>query len=360
MNKETISPQQLMLLVAGFAVGTSLLFIPTLLVKQAKQDALLATALTFIPGMLLLIMLTSLNKWYPGQSIVQYSVSILGLPGKIIGLIFIFFAGHLSTLALIDIGIFINLTMLAETPTTVIYLTITAISAYALFAGLETMARALSLLLFLVIVFSVMFVFFTLPGGDFTHLLPLNVPDWPGISKAIFYLASFPVGECVLFGMIFFSADQKRVVPAFLFGQFISAAIGSILMVQALINLGVDRVSRSVLASVSTINSLPGSNLLLIPLALTWFVFTITKFIICYYAFVLGLAHWTGMSDYRPLVLPAGALIISISLILFEGVGDFNKYNQLYDPLFSYPIEFGLPLILWLTAGIKLLVRRRG
>ena len=360
MNKDTISPQQFMLLLAGFGVGTSLLLIPSILVQQAKQVALIATAITFIPGIFLVITLSSLSRWYPGQSIVQYSVSILGLPGKLIGLIFIWYAFHISALVLIDIGNFISLTMLAETPPTIIYLTIVAITAFGLFLGLETIARCLSLLLFLVILFSIMFMFFTFPNGDFNHLLPLAVMDWAGVFKASFYLTSFPVGEFLLFGMLIFSTTEpKRIARPFICGQVIAATVSTTIFLQALTILGVDSMSRSVMAIVSTINSLPGSNLILIPLSMTWFVFTITKFFICYYAFVLSLAHWTGMNDYRPLVLPAGALCIGISLILFKGIGEYQIFNQLYGPLYTSLIEFGLPLLLWLAEGVKLL-RGRG
>ncbi|MEG6521327.1 GerAB/ArcD/ProY family transporter [Desulfotomaculum sp. 1211_IL3151] len=362
MDKEYISPQQCMLLLAGFGVGTSVLLIPTILIQHAQQAALISIALAFIPGIVLVSMLSSLNKWYPGQSLVQYSVSILGLPGKLIGLLFIWYALHSSTLVLRDMGIFINITMLAQTPTTVIYLLVVGVSAFGIVMGLETISRSLALLVFLACLISGLLLFFTLPYGDFQNMLPiLGNNDWSGIVTACFILSSFPVGEFILFGMLIFNIKgAKQVIISLIQGQIIAAIIGITVFIQVITVLGVARASHSIMAIVSVLNAIPSSNLLLIPFSLTWFIFTIVKFFICYYAFIVGFAHWTGIDDYRPLVLPGGALIIGITIVLFEGVGEHQNYNQLYGPIYSTPIEYGIPLLLWLAAGLKILIPGSG
>lgn len=358
MDKEHISVQQCMLLITGFGIGTSLLLLPTILVQFAGQGANISTALALIPSIILIMLLASLNKWYPNQSLVQYSQTILGLPGKIVGLIFIWFAFYLSALVLRNIGDFIALTMLAETPTPVVYTVVVAITGIALLYGLETASRALSILICLAISFSFMLLVFTLPNANFSNMLPLMGTGWSGIIKGFIYISSFPVGEFVLFGMFIFNInDSTRAALPLIKGQFIATIIFSFVLIEIITNMNIDRASRAVIAIVSTLNSIHGSNLLLIPFALTWFIFAIVKFFVCYYSFVVGLSHWVHMEDYRPLILPSGALIICIAIILFTGVGEHQAFNRLYWPVYSIPLEYGIPLILWLAAGAKRLLK---
>lgn len=358
MDKEYISVQQCMLLMAGFGLGTSLLLLPTILVQFAGQAANISMALALIPSIILIMLLSSLNKWHPGQSLVQYSETILGIPGKIIGLLFVWFALHLSALVLRNIGDFIALTMLPETPTPVVYIVLVAITALAILYGLETTSRALSILICLATAFSIMLLLFTLPEADFNNLLPLMGNGWSGIIRGSIYMSSFPIGEFVLFGMIMFNIKESKAVALQLIkGQFIAAIIGATVFLQIITNLGTERACRSIMAIVSTLNAIPGSNLILIPFALTWFIFAMVKFFICYYAFAMGLAHWAHMEDYRSLVLPGGALIICLAIVLFAGVGEHQEFNRLYWPAYSIPLAYGIPLLLWLAAVVKKLLK---
>ena len=360
MDKEYISPQQCILLLAGFGIGTTLLFVPSILVQFANQSAILSPVLGTVPGIALLLILSSLNRLYPGQSLVQYSASILGLPGKIIGLLFIWFAFHLGVLVLRNIGGFVGLVMLAETPTSVVYCVVVALTAFALLLGLETVSRTLGLLLSLAIFLSVVLMFFTLPHADFSNLLPILENGWTPIVKASVYLTSFPSGEFILIGMLIFNMKgSKETAIPLIQGQLIATMIAIAIILQVITILGAERASRSALAIVSVLNSISSSNLLLIPFAMTWLIFAFAKFFICYYAFVAGFAHWAKMDDYRPLVLPGGALLISIAMILYKDIGQNQEFLKIYWPPYSLPIEYGIPLLLWLAAGVKMLVQRR-
>ena len=360
MDKECISPGQGMLLLAGLGIGTTLLFIPSILIQYANQSAILSLVLGCAPGIVLLLILSSLNRFYPGQSLVQYSASILGLPGKILGLLFIWFAFHLGVLVLHNIGDFVGVVMLAETPTPIVYFFVVAITAFALLLGLETVSRAFGLLLCFSIFFNLLLLLFTLPHADFNNLLPILENGWSPVVKASIYLSSFPLGEFILLGMLIFNIKgSKGTAIPLIQGQLIATVVAIAIILQVITILGAERASRSIMAIVSVLNSISGSNLLLIPFSMTWFIFAIAKFFICYYAFVTGFAHWSKMDDYRPLVLPGGALLISIAMIIYHDAGESQKFLKIYWPAYSLPIEYGIPLLLWLAAGVKALLRRR-
>ncbi len=360
MDKEYISPGQGMLLLAGFGIGTTLLFIPSILIQYANQSAVLSLVLGCVPSIVLLLILSSLNRAYPGQSLVQYSTSILGLPGKIIGLLFIWFAFHLGVLVLHNIGDFVGVVMLAETPTPIVYFFVVAITAFALLLGLETFCRAFGLLLSFSIFFNISLLLYTLPRADFNNLLPILEDGWSPVVKATVYLTSFPWGELILVGMFIINIKgSKRTAIPLIQGQLIATMVAIAIILQVITILGAERASRSIMAIVSVLNSIPGSNLLLIPFAMTWFIFAIAKFFICYYAFVTGFAHWSKIDDYKPLILPGGALLMSIAMIIYHDAGESQEFLKMYWPAYSLPFEYGIPLLLWLATGVKALLRRR-
>lgn len=47
-----------------------------------------------------------------------------------------------------------------------------------------------------------------------------------------------------------------------------------------------------------------------------WVAGIFVKVTVLYHAGVLGLAQWLGLSDYRPLILPMGALLTAGSVLL--------------------------------------------
>ena len=77
------------------------------------------------------------------------------------------------------------------------------------------------------------------------------------------------------------------------------------------------------------------------------------KFIICYYAFTVGLATWLGLRSYQSIVLPIGVVIVALSLIIYPNyVAEKNFASKIW-PYYAIPFEFGIPLLLWVVAKIR-------
>lgn len=355
MNTEAISPKQCMLLLAGFVIGTALLLVPTTMIQIARQDAWLTPILTVIPGLGLVAVLAALNSLYPGQSLVQYSVSILGLPGKLIGLLVVWFALHLSTLILRTVGEFVSMVMLFETPTPIVHLIVVLVTAFGLTLGIAAIARTFSILLLLNFLFILALELFTLPHADFGQLQPILSDGLVPVIQASLHLTAFPVGEILLFGMILFNLKSTQFRTTFLHmgaGLIMAAFVGIIIFERAITTLGVERTSKTLFAVVAIMGSVPGSRLFLPIFASSWFIFSLCQFFICYYAFVVGTAHWFKLSDHKPLIFPAGALIVALTLIIFNPVEKI-KFSTVIWPLYALPIEFGIPLLLLIVALVR-------
>lgn len=52
--------------------------------------------------------------------------------------------------------------------------------------------------------------------------------------------------------------------------------------------------------------------------------FGFMKITVCLYAFVLGLAQWLNLKDYKPIAMPAGLLMLALSTYVYENYTDFR------------------------------------
>lgn len=354
MDKAYISEKQCMLLILGFIVGTAIIFIPTNAIALAGRDAWLSPMVAAGPGVLLITVLLALNRLYPGRSIVQYSEEIFGWAGKFLGLVIIWFAFHLGSLVLRNIGDFVNMVLLFETPPPLVHAIVAIVCAFGLRLGIETLARCLSILVIFSIFFFGLIQIFTMFFADLTQLLPLLEKGFKPIFAASLQISAFPVGEIIIFSLLFFHVSISKKTGLYLSGGLLGGVIILSLAIERVLTvLGPEISSRSLLPVLITISAVPGGHILETIVAINWYAFTVTKFMICYYAFTLALSHWAKLPDYRPLLLPAGALLTTFSLFVYDNVVQEIEFaTRIFTP-YAIPIEYGIPLLLLVGALIK-------
>lgn len=355
MDKEYISGKQCTFLLIGSIVGISLMLVPSFVITIAKQDAWLAPWLGAFPGLLLIVLLVSLNKMYPGQSLIQYSTAILGLPGYFLGLIILWFLLLLGALNLRGIVGFVTNVILFETPQLVIYFFTTLLCAYGIKLGLEVMARAFNLIIFITIILTLIVQVFSMSNADYSNILPiLSHGPLPVIHSGLIFTA-FPVGEVlIIFSMIICQVKHSQgMVGKLSLGLIFALFLLFLVITRAIILLGPDRASENIYTLVAVANTIPGTSVFLPFFTLNWFVFSLCQFIFCYYAFVTGVSHWFKLSDYRPLILPSGALFIALGIYIFDNPVQAAAFRSSIYPIYALPIVFGIPLLLWVAAVIK-------
>jgi len=354
LGKAYISDRQFFFLMLGFVVGTALFLVPSAVIEMAGQDAWLAPFIAMLPGIILLSLLLSLHKMYPGNSIVQYSERILGLPGKAVGLLIIWFAFHLGALVLRNIVNFIDVIFLVDTPAAVLYVTITALSAFAVRLGIEVMARALGIALIFILVFFTIIQATAMLFAQYDNLTPVLEHGIMPVARSVIGITSFPAGEIVVFGMVLYHVKESRGVAWYPLAGLVAGLFMLFLSIERSITVLSPAVAaRAVYTPLVTINSIPGGQILVTLMAIIWYFFSIIKFMICYYAFVQGASHWAGVSDFRPLVLPAGALMAVFSIYVYESAIDELFFAKSIWPVYAIPLEYGIPLLLWIGALLR-------
>lgn len=145
-----------------FCLLTSSFFynMPQVKIAHLQQDVWEIIVVSWMFDAALAVVFQLLGRRYPNQTMVEYSETILGsLLGKLVGLNFIavFILG--AMMYLMDVSYFLNITLMPETPVYVFSLVILLISAYAVNAGLEVIAR-LSEIIGPIMILSILVVFF--------------------------------------------------------------------------------------------------------------------------------------------------------------------------------------------------------
>ncbi|MFZ5648410.1 MAG: GerAB/ArcD/ProY family transporter [Bacillota bacterium] len=86
---------------------------------------------------------------------------------------------------------------------------------------------------------------------------------------------------------------------------------------------------------------------------INWIGFGFMKITICFYTFVTGLAQWLNLSDYRPLVLPAGVIMLALSVLVYDSYVEEVFFAAVIWYPYALTVAFIIPLIMFLTAKVR-------
>ncbi len=353
-----IGARQFMILVILFTVGTSILLAPSLLVTEAKQDAWIAGILGVGVGLLSVWLYNTLGNLFPNKTLVEYSEGILGKwIGKAISLLFFSFTFTLTALVLRNIGDFMTIKILPETPIESLHIIFLFIVIMGTRLGLEVLARSAEILFPWFILLFLLLVFFLFPQIKFENIQPiLEEGIKPVLGSAIPFI-EFPFLELVIFLMIFPYVNRtKEAGKAFLVGTTIGGIILIILTGLVTLVLGTDITSMDMYPTYEIAKKINlGDFLQRIEaiVAVMWFISIYFKLTICFYTSVLALGQTFKLKDYRSLTLPLGMILIVYSLVVSPNI----VYNITVTPKVMVPhgliVGFFLPLLLLGVASFR-------
>jgi spore germination protein KB len=81
---------------------------------------------------------------------------------------------------------------------------------------------------------------------------------------------------------------------------------------------------------------------------------TFIKVTMFYYAIVLGTAQWMKLSEYRPLTLPIGFLMVSFGVWVDPSLQDLVKFIRTISPFYFTSIQTVIPMLLLFIAFIRM------
>ena len=179
---DKISVRQLQVLLILDVFGTGVTVLPRRVADHAGQDGWMCVLLAMAAVAFFSLIMTSLAGRFPDQNFVEYTSRIMTRPvGILISVSFVIKIVVMTGLELRFFGEIIRQIMLADTPFTVICLSMLLLGGYTAAKGYETRARLAEILIFIVFL-PILFVFaIAATDVDFSNLLPVMTAEPRGI-----------------------------------------------------------------------------------------------------------------------------------------------------------------------------------
>ncbi|MHB1418176.1 MAG: GerAB/ArcD/ProY family transporter [Bacillota bacterium] len=358
LEKGKISGYQLLILLITMVLSSAILFIPKFTAKEALSDgwiALLLTATTF--GIMVVLVTVKLGLRFPSSTIIEYLPKIMGIPlGKLIGLGYIFFFIFTGAVVIREFADFITTAFMPETPSTVFIAILILVAAFAVGNGVEVIARMNEFIFPLTMISIMAIILLSIPSVDLGNLYHPFENGIKPILRASMASSGFR-GEVVLLLMLLPLLNRKQ--EGMKTGILAVVIIGFIL---ALVNITAIAVFGPYLTAtflfptqelaryIDVGNFLERGEALML---LAWVTGVLVKVSVFYYVSVLGLAQWSGLKDYKSVVLPVGVIMGTWAIICFQGIKELEDFILKSLPPFAFTFEIFIPVILLMIALIR-------
>jgi len=351
-----ITPVQMAFLLHPTIVATALLLVPAMTERHAGRDMWLSPLWALMAGFATLLTAWALHKRFPDDTPIEYSERLVGkTAGKIIGVLFIFFYWHGSGSLLREYGEFVSGTFLMETPTEVIMGGMLIIAAYAVRGGIEVLGRCAQIMVPVVVVLFMTLILLVSRNLDPYKLLPmLEFGILPSLKGSIVPQSWF--SEIIAAAFLLPSlTDRSKGLRWGVITLLFVAVILSLTNLTVLMLFG-ELAGRLVYPVMSAARYIEIADFLehleAIVMAI-WVFGTFIKIVVFYFLLVQCTARVIGLSDWRPIVLPVGLLI------LISGIWTAPNLQQLVHALGTsivfelLLIQLGIPLLLLAVALIR-------
>jgi len=346
-----ISSQQMAFLLFFLLLGSSLIYVPE---SFAGRNAWMSTILAALVGFMILAIMLRLQLMFPGISVFKIAELSLGpVPGKILNVLFLYVIFAVAILSVGDL-----VTMLRQlfpyAPAFSLRTLIILAGAYCLYKGVTNIARLAEVTIGFTLLF--LAIGFLVPYNlvNFANLLPV-MSEWRTMVGAVIYGANWPYAQItVLLFMMPMVTDLQKGYPKIVNWFMISAGILTLRTLLVLAVLGPEmtminafplyRVFR--LAEVQTFQRI---ELFFFSL---WFTTCFMQVLLYYLGLTIGLKELFNLKDYRSIILPAGLLIVTVSIYTISSDIYFLQVLTPASIPHDLPVNLLYPAIVYTAAAL--------
>lgn len=358
IDQEKIDISQFTILVITFTIGSSILYIPAVLIDKAKQDAWISALLALVVGMLMVLLYNSLSKRFPDKNFAEYSEEILGKwLGKVVNFLFFFYFYTLSSQLLRDVGDFISVQVMPETPIQAIIVLLLVAVVIGVKYGLEVIARTAEFFFPWIIILSTFLFLSLMPKINLNKIQPMfEIGIKPLVSSSL-ALITVPMMQLLVFLMIIPNCNKReKVGNAFLLGTLIGGVYLIIITIMVILVLGINTTKDMYFPSYALAKKISLGHFLErleSIMAWIWIMTVSSKVIITFYASLLAFSKIFNLKDYKIIVLPLALILQVLAIIVYPNA----SYTIMFVSKIHFPyaatIGLIIPLLLLLVAKLR-------
>ncbi|WP_416825424.1 GerAB/ArcD/ProY family transporter [Ectobacillus polymachus] len=356
IEKGRITAIQMSIIMYPSILATAILSVPSTTAKYAKQDLWMSPIWDCAIGLLLVFVLIQLHKLYPGENIIQYSEHILGrFLGKLLGIFYLLFFVYNSGIVLREYGEFLSSAALPKTPIIVIMASMTLVSAFAIYGGLEVLARAALVFLPVFALPLLLVTVMLLPDMEPQNILPIMGDGILPSLQGAFFLMTWFGGLLYLSFLLPFLKDKGKGwkwSTISVIAITLTIAVTNLTTVFVLGNITQDKIYPviNIVRYISLVHFFEHVEAISIAV---WITGAFIKFSLLYYALVLGTAQVLNVSDYKLFILPMGFLQVLFSIWVAPSFEEISHFFSTAGSIFYPFIEIIIPLFLLFVGLIR-------
>ncbi|MFC9711782.1 endospore germination permease [Paenibacillus sp. NPDC056933] len=351
-----VSVTQLAYMIFPAILATSILSVPGITMHYAGHDMWMTPILGSIFGIAAIGISFGLHRMYPGKTLIQSSVLIAGrIPGKVLGLVYIFYLPHITGLIIREYGEFISNNALPRTPMFVIMGTMVIVCAINVRLGIEVVGRTAQVFVTLLIV--LLALIFILLIGELhpVELFPFmeNGP-LPVIQGSLAPAAWF--SEYVVLAFLLpYVNRQKRTARVMLGSLLLTTMAMTVTNVFCLFLIGdlTDTFVFPVMIAARYITIADFLQHIESIIIAIWIFGIFVKISVFLYIFATSTAEWCGIKDYKPLVGPLAFMSLIFAYWVATGGSGISSLITASANLYTISILLILPALTYGIAWLK-------
>lgn len=354
MYKEQITDKEAICLLIFFLMGSTLIIG---IGGEAKNDAWISGIISIIMSIPIIYIYSRILSLFPGRDLFDILIAAFGNTlGKIAGALYVWYAFHLGAIVFRNVGEFLNIVAIPETPMLFTLLYVGLVCIFAAKSGIEVMARVGAYTLPIILAILAIVLVLVIPLFRFNYLKPILGEGIGPVLKGGFSGFSFPFAESVLFTGVFYALKTKKApYKAYFSGIIITGAIIVILTLRNVLVLG-DLLGSLYFPSYTAVSMISVSDFverIEVTVAIVFVTSTLVKAAVCLFVSCKGIAKIFNLSDYRSVVLQVGLLMIYFSCILYDNIMEMKYWAFKVYPYYAFPFQVIIPIILLIFAEIR-------
>ncbi|HMM06664.1 MAG TPA: endospore germination permease [Clostridiales bacterium] len=361
LEKGTISNSQMAFLLGIYIQGS--IFCTALVYHIMTRNICLISLTSFAVCLIFVFVFIKLIRMFPGHNLLDLNNIVFGVyVGKVVSGLYLLFLVILTVANLRLLSDYVVGNYMVETPILAIAIMFLFVLAWAVYAGLEVLAR-IGVLFFVIVSVLIGVIFLlSLSQMEITNFFPLFDISFIDFVRTNHIISTIFFGECFLF-MMFIPCmkQQNRLGRSLLFGLIAGeiSLILSVIMITGVLgdmasisNSPLNRVLRQV-----DLGQVLSRMEFIVTGILMFSVFM--RIAVMYYAATMGLSQFLGLKSYRILVIPLGVVILGLVVPMFYTPSAQIACGISTWPFFASFFEFVLPVVTLFVALLRGLFKKR-
>ncbi|HEX9061261.1 MAG TPA: endospore germination permease [Clostridia bacterium] len=347
-NKECICALTLFIMGSTLIIGIG---------GAAQNDAWLAGIAGILMSLPMILIYSRIQSIFLGKDLFEILEYVFGnFFGKIIALIYIWYAFHLGAMVIRNLGEFINTVTMPETPILFPMLCMGLCCIVMVRLGVEEIGRFSAYLLPLLISIIGIVQLLALTEFHWNYLKPILGNGIKPVIEGGFSAFSFPFAETVLFLGVMFSLKTKKSPYKVYFFSIIFS--GTLIIILTIRNIAILGKMLSMLyfpshIAVSRINIMDFLQRIEVTVAVVFVIGAFVKSSVCLFVASKGIARVLKLNDYRSIVIQLGLLMIYFSYTVYDNIMEMRYWAFKVYQYYAFPMQVILPIIIWIFSEIK-------